>query len=347
MIKYVLIGIVGLLFHGSLAAETAVKYIHDWKWEGQAAPMLMAVDEGYFAAEGLDVSVEIGSGSVHAIPKVASGEFEFGSADINSLIKYLDQNPEAGLKGIFVVYNTPPFAIVGRRSQGVIGPSDLQGHVLGAPSADGAYAQWQSFVQSSGIDADAVVIQDVSFPEREAKLADGEVDAVTGFSFSSLISLKAKGVPPSDISLMLMSDFGLDLYGNVLIVNPTFAEENPELVKRFVSAATKGYLNCIANPAAAIKHVMARNETADEEVELSRLVMAIGHHIVTPEVRAHGIGTVQYDRLERSIEQISKSYDFTERPAATDVFDDSFLPVREDRELLEADAFAATAPPPE
>lgn len=345
MNRIFLLGIVALFFHGSLAAETAVKYIHDWKWEGQAAPMLMALDEGYFADEGLDVSIEIGQGSVYAIPKVAAGEYEFGSADINSLIKYLDKNPDAGLKGIFVVYNTPPFAIVGRRSQGVIGPADLQGRVLGAPAADGAFAQWKSFAHSSGIDADAVSIQDVGFPERETKLAEGEVDAVTGFSFSSLISLKAKGVPLADISLMLMSDFGLDLYGNVLIVNPEFAENNPEAVRQFVSAATKGYLNCIANPANAIKHVIARNEAADEEVELSRLIMAIGHHIVTPEVRQNGIGGLQFDRLERSIEQISRSYEFTRRPAATDVFDDSFLPDRSSRELLTAETQTAVAPP--
>ena len=91
--------------------------------------------------------------------------------------------------------------------------------------------------------------------------------------------------------------------------------------------------------------MIARNESADEAVELSRLIMAIGHHIVTPEVRQHGIGTVQFDRLERSIEQISRSYEFTQRPSATDVFDDSFLPERASRELLAADTQTAVAPP--
>jgi len=342
MSRYLLIGIVGLLFHGTLAAEIVVKYINDWKWEGPAAPMLMALDEGYFSAAGLALSVEPGKGSLQAIPRVASGEFQFGSADINSLIKYRDQNPESDLQGIFVVYNTPPFAIVGRRSQGVVGPADLQGRILGAPAADGAFAQWASFYQSSGVDADKVTIENVSFPERESKLAKGEVDAVTGFSFSSVISLQAKGVPIEDISLMLMSDFGLDLYGNVLIVNPEFARQNPNAVKGFVAAATKGYLETIANPAKAIKYVMARNETADEAVELSRLIMAIGHHIVTPEVRTHGIGALQFDRLERSIEQISNSYEFTNRPTATDVFVDTFLPARDARMLLTKQAIVTT-----
>ncbi|MBX2880175.1 MAG: ABC transporter substrate-binding protein [Granulosicoccus sp.] len=334
MKRYLLVALVGLFSPTLLAAEAAVAYIHDWKWEGQAAPMLMALDEGYFAEEGLEVTMDMGKGSVHAIPKVASGEYQFGSADINSLIRYRDQNPDSELQAVYVVYNTPPFAVVGRRSQGVIGPGDLHGHVLGAPAKDGAFAQWASFVAASGIKADKVTVRDVGFPEREALLADGEVDAVTGFSFSSLISLKAKGVPESDISLMLMSDFGLELYGNVVIVNPAFAAEHPEKVRGFVRATTRGYLKTIANPANAIKHVMTRAENADEEVELSRLIMAIGHHIVTPEVRDHGIGTLQWDRLERSIEQIGQSYAYTQQPSASDIFDDTFLPGRESRELL-------------
>lgn len=329
-----IVALVGLFSHSLLADDTAVKYVHDWKWEGQAAPMLMALDEGYYTEEGLAVTMDTGTGSVNAIPKVASGEYQFGSADINSLIRYRDQNPDVPIKAVYVVYNTPPFAIVGRRSQGVIGPGDLHGHVLGAPAKDGAFAQWASFVDASGIDADRVTIRDVGFPEREALLADGEVDAVTGFSFSSLISLKAKGIPAEDISLMLMSDFGLELYGNVVIVNPAFAAENPDQVRGFVRATTRGYLKTIVNPANAIKHVMSRNEAADEEIELSRLIMAIGHHIVTPEVRAHGLGTVQFDRLERSIEQIGKSYTFNQQPSANDIFDDTFLPGRESRELL-------------
>lgn len=334
MNKYFAIALVGLFSHTLLAVDETVNYIHDWKWEGQSAPMLMALDEGYFTEEGLEVTMDPGKGSLHAIPKVVSGEYQFGSADINSLIRYRDQNPDSTLKGVYVVYNTPPFAIVGRHSQGVIGPGDLHGHVLGAPAKDGAFAQWESFVAASGIDPDKVEIRDVGFPEREALLADGEVDAVTGFSFSSLISLKAKGVPANDISLMLMSDFGLELYGNVIIVNPEFAEEHPDKVRGFVRATTRGYLKTVANPAKAITHAMARNEGADEEVELSRLIMAIGHHIVTPEVKEHGIGTLQLDRLERSIEQIAKSYTFSQQPSANDIFDDTFLPGRESRELL-------------
>ena len=309
-----------------LADQTPVRFVNDWKWEGQAAPLLLALDQGFFAEESLDVTLEIGKGSLDALPKVASGDFDMGSADINSLITWRDKNPDVDMKAIYIIYNSPPFAVLGRPSLGVTGPLDLEGHVLGAPAFDGAFAQWPAFVVANGILEERVTIKDVGFPVREPMLAAGDVDAITGFSFTSYISLQKNGVPRSDISLMLMSDFGLDLYGNAIIVNPDFAKNNPAAVKAFLRAAVKGYQGTIANPAAAVEHVLRRLDKPDKETELSRLIMAIGHHIVTDEVRGSGLGGVVESRLEKSIAQLNAIHGFKTVPKASDIFDSSYLP---------------------
>jgi len=315
------------------ADDTAIRFINDWKWEGQSAPLLMALDKGYFQQEALNVTLDKGTGSVNAIPKVASGEYHLGSADINSLIKWRTENPDVDMKAIYIIYNVAPFAVLGRHSLGVTGPLDLEGHTLGAPAFDGAFAHWPEFVIVNGILEDRVTIQDVGFPEREPMLAAGEVDAITGFSFTSYITLQQNGVPDEDISLMLMSDFGLDLYGNAIIVNPDFAEQNPGAVRAFLRAAIRGYQDTIANPAAAVTHVVDRVEGSDADVELQRLVMAIGHHIVTDEVRNLGLGDIIESRLEKSISQLDSIYDFDEIPSAGEIFDDSFLPARATRQI--------------
>ena len=73
-------------------AETNVQFALDWKFEGPSAPYFLAIDNGHFAAADLNVEISPGKGSLDAIPKVATGSFPFGFADINSLIKFLDQN---------------------------------------------------------------------------------------------------------------------------------------------------------------------------------------------------------------------------------------------------------------
>ncbi len=320
-----------IVFSGSAIADTSIKFANDWKWEGPAAPLLLAWDSGFYKQEGLDVQMDTGKGSLDAIPRVASGTYEMGNADINSLIKFRDKNPDLPVKAIFMLYNAPPFAIVGRKSLGINSPKDLEGKILGAPAPDGAYAQWKAFVKANDIDASKVTIENVGFPVREPMLAQGKVDAITGYAFSSFINLKANGVEQSDISVLLMRDHGLDLYGNVILVNPDFAKNNPEAVKGFLRATVKGFQATISDPGNAVKHVLNHNDVAREDVELERLQMALEQNIVTDEVRQNGLGGVDYDRLDKSIDQVAITYEFNARPSAMDIFDDSFLPNSSER----------------
>jgi len=313
------------------AAQTPVKFTLDWKFEGPAAPFLVAADKGYFVAEGLDVSIEPGNGSVEPIARVAAGAFDIGFGDINSLIKYRDQNQANGIKPVFMVYNKPPFSIVSRKSRGITTPKDLEGKRLGAPAADAAFAQWPIFAQANGIDVSKVTVENVGFPVREPMLAAGQVDAVTGFSFSTYVSLKDRGVPVDDIVLMLMADYGLVLYGNAIMVNAKFAAEKPEAVKGFLRAFVKGLKDTVRDPAHAIDSVARRNELAKRDTELERLRMAIKDNIVTPEVKQHGYGAVDPDRLQAAIDQIGQVYKFKTKPNASDLFDASFLPPEADR----------------
>lgn len=326
MMRLLSLAAAALLLAGAASAQTAIRFSNDWKWEGPAAPMLLALDKGYFRAEGLDVTMDTGNGSLEAIPRVASGTYQIGHADINTLIKFRDQNPDLPITAIFMVYNKPAFSIVGRRSRGVLTPKDLEGRILGAPAPDGAFAQWAAFVKANGIDAAKVTIENVGFPVREPMLAQGKVDAITGFSFSSFINLKSNGVPEDDIVVMLMADHGLELYGNAIIVNPAFAAANPEAVKGFLRALVRGFQETVADPEAAVKFVLAHNDVAREPVELERLRMAIAQNIVTEEVRANGFGAVDMARLDRAILQIADTYSFKVMPKAADIFDPSFLP---------------------
>jgi NitT/TauT family transport system substrate-binding protein len=315
-------------------AQTPVKFSLDWKFEGPAAPFTVAIDKGYFKAEGLDVTIDTAGGSLEPINRVASGTYGIGLGDINSLIKFRDANPGTPIKAVFMFYNKPPFSIVGRKSRGITTPKDLEGKKLGAPAPDGAYAQWPIFVQANGIDASKVTIENVGFPVREPMLAAGQVDAITGFSFSSFINLKDKGVPVDDITVLLMSDYGVNLYGNAVIVNPKYAAENPEVVKGFLRALVKGLKETVKSPSTAVDSVIKRNDVAKKPIELERLNMALRDNIVTPEVKANGYGGVDNARFAKAIEQIGLTYKWKNAPPKPDdIFDTSYLPSAADRKF--------------
>lgn len=315
------------------AAETPVKFALDWKFASPAAPFAVAIDSGHFKAEGLDVTIDPAPDSLEPIARVASGNYDMGFGDVNALIKFRDRNPNAPVRAVFMVYNKPGFSIVGRKSRGVITPKDLEGKRLGAPTPDGAYAQWPIFVLANDIDASKVMIVNVGVPVREPMLASGEVDAITGCSFASYIDLKDRGVPADDITVLLMADHGVDLYGDAILVNPKFAAEKPEIVRAFLRAFLKGLKETAASPATAVESVVKRNDVARKDLELERLRIALTENILTPEVMANGYGDVDRARFERAIGQIGLTYAYKARPKAADIFDTSFLPDAADRQV--------------
>jgi NitT/TauT family transport system substrate-binding protein len=163
-------------------------------------------------------------------------------------------------------------------------------------------------------------------------LAAGQIDAVTGRSFATYIELKDKGVPVNDITLLLMSDYGVELYGSAIIANSKFAAANPDAVKGFLRAYLRGLKDTVKSPAAAIETVLKHDDTARKELELDRLKMAIAQNIVTPEVKTDGYGGIDTARFERALGQLALTYKFkTAKPKLGDYFDAFFLPPAIDR----------------
>jgi NitT/TauT family transport system substrate-binding protein len=328
--------ITALAFSGLVAAqkeETPVRFALDWRFEGPAAPYFVAIDKGYYKAEGLNVTIDPGTGSVEGINRVASGAYEVGFADINILVKYRDNPRNLPVKMVMMVYDTPAFSIVTLKKNGIAKPKDLEGKVLGAPAGDGAWAQWPIFVQANQIDAAKVKVENIGFPVREPMLAQGKVDAITGFWFSSFMNLKAQGIPDNEIVVLHMRDWGLDLYGNGIIANPDFMRFNPKAVQGFVRGTIRGIQETIRDPDAAIESVMKRNQIAKRDVELERLKLSLQRNFVTPDVKKNGVGGVDVKRLERSIEQIGLTFQYTNKPKAADIFTTQYLPSREQRLL--------------
>ena len=325
-IRSLAVGLAATFMTASANAATSLQFALDWKFEGPSAPYFLAIDNGHFASAGLDVEISPGKGSLDAIPKVATGAFPVGFADINSLIKFLDQNPGAPVTAVMMVYDKPPFAVVGRKSLGISGPDDLEGSVLGAPPPDGAWAQFPSFAKANNIDVGKIKVEPVGFPTREPMLAEGKVDSVTGFSFSSYLNLVRLGVPENDISTILMADHGLKLYGNAVIVNTDYAAANADTVKAFLGAVAAGWKDAIANPTSAAEALVKRNPAADAALEERRLELAIDANVLTDYVKANGMGGIDNARFAAAIEQLSETYDYKAAPDAALYFTDAYLP---------------------
>jgi NitT/TauT family transport system substrate-binding protein len=317
-----------------VAAETAVHLKLDRKIDGPAAPFFVAIDRGYFKAEGLDVTVDAAATTdpQDAIKLLADGRYDLAVSDINQLITLRDQTA-SGAKAVFIVFDKPCAAIIARRSRGIAAPGDLAGKILGAPASEPASARWPIFAKLNQIDTSEITVENIGQPVRDPMLASGEVDAVTGCAFTSYIDLKARGVPKDDLVVWQMADYGVELYGDAIMASESFAAEKPDVVRGFLRAYVKALQETVRDPAAAIAAVLRRSDGAKKELELERLRMAIADDIVTPAVRTAGFGAIDPARFAIALDQLATAYRFQSKDKAVGSFDSSFLPPAAERSV--------------
>jgi NitT/TauT family transport system substrate-binding protein len=313
------------------AAQTTLKFTLEGKLAGPVAPFTVGIDNGFYAAEELNVTIDSARDAADALKRITSGEYDMGFVDINALIRSRDQNPEMQARAVFMVYNRPPYAVIGRKSRGVVQPKDLKGKKLGAPAADPSYAQLSIFLGANSIEASAVTVVNIGLPVREPMLAAGQLDAVIGISFETYVDMTERGVPVDDISMMLMADYGVHAYGSAIVINSDSAKS--DAIKAFLRAFLKALKSTIRAPVAAVSSVVRRDAALNSAVERTRLERAIEQNIRTPEVAALGYGAVDMARLNESIEQLGFAHGFKTKLRAEDIFDPAFLPPASERRV--------------
>ncbi len=320
---------------GSTAwAQTPIKFQLDWRFEGPAALFLASSAKGYYKAAGLDVTIDAGAGSGATVLRVASGAYDMGFADLAALMEFHANNPDATTKpvAVMMVYNNTPAAVLTLKKNNISKPADLNGKKLGAPSFDAGRRGFPIFAKANSIGSVQWVSMDP--PLRETMLARGEVDAITGFSFTSILNLEARGVKPADIVVMPYAENGVKLYGNVIIASPKLIRENPQAIKAFLSAFAKGAKEVMAKPDESIEFVKARDGIIDVNLEKRRLRMAIDAVVASPDARAEGFGVVNPARLALMASQVSDAFSTKTRVNPTAVWNDSFLPTKTELNIL-------------
>ena len=318
------------------AQETPLKFQLDWRFEGPAALFLVPQAKGYFKAEKLDVTVDAGNGSGGAVTRVASGAYDMGFADLAALMEFEANNPSAPNKpvAVMMVYNNTPAAVLALKKSGISKPADLAGKKLGAPVFDAGRKAWPIFAKANSIGAVNWTAMDPTL--RETMLVRGDIDAITGFSFTSLLNLEARGVKTEDVVILPYPSHGVKLYGNAIIVSQTFLARNPEQVKAFLRAFTKGVKDVIADPKAAIATLKARDGLVNEELELRRLKLALDATVLTADAKAEGFGEVRGPRLALMASQVSDAFGTKERVNTATVWRDGFLPSAAERDIFKA-----------
>lgn len=320
----------------SPAELTPVKFTLSWLFQAVDAPLAIALEQGYFAEEGLEVTFDRGFGSADSITKIAAGQYDIGEGDMYSMMEFNEQNPDQQLVAVAIKFNRSPFVIVTKADSEFSEPAKLGGANLAAPAGDGPRRLWPVLAKEVGAEAGSVQWTNVEPQLRESMLAQNNADGISCFSISCLPVLGQKlGLPQDQLNVFYYNDHGLDLYGNALIVRREFLETNPEVVQGFVTAYIRGLQATLADPDAALAVVteMADDDLFDTAIEAERMQIAVDRLFTGPETATLGLGGVDPERLEATIAQAAEGFGLSTVPRVEAVFDPSVLPPQADRML--------------
>ena len=307
-------------------AQTKLKMVLNWKYQGPQGWFFLADDRGYFKAEGLEVTIDQGNGSGAAVPLVANGTYDVGFGDINALIEFAAKKPDEAPVAVYVMYNRPPFTVAVKADSPIKEPKDFVGKKLGGAANDGALKLFPALCKITKIDCTKVEITNMQPNLREQMLMQGQVDGVFGYVNTIRFSAKLMGVDDSKLRYINYGDYGMDLYSNAIIVSKKLVNENPKAVEGLVRAINRGLVDSLKEPDASVAAVAKREPLIKTGVERERFDATLQDEMNHPEIAKIGLGNADPERLKKSIDILVEANGLPRTPAVTEIFTPAFLP---------------------
>ncbi len=207
----------------------------------QYAPFYIAVDKGYFAAEGLEIEFDYRI-ETDGMKLVGAGELPFA-------VVSGEQVPLARSQGLPVVYVMQwwqkfSVAVVSLADKNIKTPADLAGKSVGLPGFFGAsYIGWRGLLEKAGLQESDMKVQDIGFTQVAA-LQQGKVDAAVVYVNNEPLQLQAAGL---DVNVIPVSDY-ISMVANGIVTNEQTIKNNPQLVSGFLRAFLRGLKDALADP---------------------------------------------------------------------------------------------------
>lgn len=292
---------------------------------GRHAPWYVALSQGYFKDEGLDVSIIPSQGTAQTIQAVELGTANIAFVDVPSVV--LARANGSKLRMVAVNYQKAPYAIFSlANGANVTQPKQLEGLTLGSGAGSFTPKVIEGFMAQKGLDPSKLKIINVAPPARATTLLSGQVPAIEFFVMAKPgLEAGAKDAK-TELRTFLLSDHGLELYSNGIAATEDYLAKNPDVVKRFLRAGLKGWKFALANPQKAADEQIKSIASLKPDI-IAAEIGIVGDLAVTADVKQHGLGWFDPAKMKSAVDFVAKYVGMTgTAPAAADVYAAGFLP---------------------
>ncbi|MFF0147906.1 NitT/TauT family transport system substrate-binding protein [Amycolatopsis sulphurea] len=228
---------------GSSDGRDSMTLMLDVGYLPKHALFVSAVERGFFAAEGIDLTVMPGSGSTNTVTSVETGKVDVGWADFGATVT--SQGRGAKVKQVDLLQARSAYAVVALAGSGISTWKDLPGKTVATEGAGAMTAMWPLAMNKLGLKPGEVNVVHASSASKIPGLLARQWDANLALYVSDGPAIDALG---KQAVVLKWSDLGIDLYGNGIIASDDKLKTDPDQIKRFNRAMQKGYLWACAHP---------------------------------------------------------------------------------------------------
>ena len=309
---------------GSLGATQAgaaekVDFILNWIAGGDHAPYYYAKKMGLYAKAGIDLNIQQGKGSSMSSRRTGAGKNPIGLADLGTALVTMGKG--ARMVAVMNVYANSPYGMYWLNSSGIKGPKDFAGKKIGNPPWDAARQMWPALAKKVGVDPASVKWVNIQPNAKLAALKAGSIDVTTSFYNIHHIFKRVLG---KDMGFFPWKKYGINPYGNSIIVNIDYLEKNKKTVAAFVAVTQKAFATCVKAPAPCIAALVEANKglKAANETENWGLVTELMSDKVS---RTVALGYFDPDRMKADHKLINTYFKIETKYAIEDRYTNEFL----------------------
>jgi ABC-type nitrate/sulfonate/bicarbonate transport system substrate-binding protein len=285
---------------GTTEAKDPIKFQTSWLPSVQFSGSYIADSKGYYAQEGLDVTLLPGGPDVDPQAAIASGQVDIALSNADFVARTNAQG--ADLVIVAAGFQKDPFAVLSAPNAPIKTPQDMIGKRIGVPTADAPL--FDTFLSLNNIDPAKLTVVPVGFDV--APLVSGEVDGLVSFYTEQPTAYK-KSTGKDGVTMML-GDFGLDVYAQVYVVQRKSLkdEKSRARIEHFLRAELKGwndYVNDIPTAVDLTVNKYAKDGGLSPEQQLAQATLQ-RDLLNSPDTEANGLLWLSKEGIERNLATI-------------------------------------------
>ena len=305
------------------SAEVAATLRMDWLPISYHAPFYLAKEKGYYSDAGINLAIEDGKGSGATIQLISTDRDTFGLADASIVAKSIAQG--IPVKLVMGIFRRSAVAIVFPGQSSISKPLDLKGKKLATCPGDAPAILLPAYLKAVGLSERDVEMVNVDCGSKYTVVARGLADATLGFGPYGPTMFGAAGI--KDVRELDYADAGLTIPSHGLIASLNLISTNPDLVRRFVAATSRGWKEARQNPDAAITAmVQAVPLMKGKEEVLKTEFQAYLKFLDTPATQGRPFGWQSEEDWKKAEEILVQYMSIKQQPSVASYFTNDFIP---------------------